>query len=118
MFHPQISCLLCFIIILNVTSPQTRKDSIIDQLANQSTGLAMFVFYFTMTWGFAYPAYIRQPDLENANFYPIFAILNSWSGIFIFCFLGLSSQRFRRALIGQARSRVRELATRQTHSYY
>jgi len=37
----------------------SRKDSIVDQLATQGKGLTGMVFIFAMTWGFAYPAFIR-----------------------------------------------------------
>merc|ERR1712008_458985 len=34
-----------------------------------------------MTWGFAFPAYIRFPDKETPDFFPIFQVLNAWSGV-------------------------------------
>jgi hypothetical protein len=40
----------------------------------------------------------RFPDLELQNFYPIFTILNSFMGTFLFAFMGLASKRFRKAL--------------------
>merc|ERR1712241_1392266 len=45
-------------------------------------------------------AYIRFPDKETPDFFPIFQVLNAWSGVFIMFFLGMSSSRFRAGLLG------------------
>ena len=95
--------LLCMVIVFNLATPQTRKDSVVEQLASQGQGLVIVVFLFACTWGFAFPAFMRFPDIETADFYPIFALLNSWLGVFLFCFMGLGSKKFRDALMGQAR---------------
>ena len=41
-----------------------------------------------------------------ADFYPIHAIGLTWIGLFVFCFLGLTSKKFRMATMGQARQKV------------
>lgn len=51
-----------------------------------------------MVWMFAYPAFIKFPGLELRDFYPVFSIFNSWMGLIILIFLGLSSKRFRHVL--------------------
>ena len=51
-----------------------------------------------MVWLFAYPAYIKFPGKELRDFYPVFSIFNSWMGLIILIFLGLSSKRFRHVL--------------------
>jgi hypothetical protein len=94
------------VIVFNIALPQTRKDSIVDQLSAQGTGLFFMVFIFCMTWGFAYPAYIRDPTREIPDFFPIFMVLNSWSGVFVFCLLGIFSKPFRRTLFGGGGLRV------------
>merc|ERR1719189_494567 len=38
---------------------------------------------------------MRYPDVEKAHFYPIFKIINSWFGLFIFAFMGLFSSHYR-----------------------
>ena len=86
-------------IVINLTTPKTRRESIIDQLTSQGQGLAIAVFIFTLTWSFAYPTYIRFPDLELPDFYPIFMLLNSWYGVVIFVFLGIVSGKYRAALV-------------------
>ena len=67
-----LSVILCFVIIFNISTPQTRKDSVVEQLSSQGTGLTIMVMIFGMTWGFAFPAYIRFPDKETPDFFPIF----------------------------------------------
>lgn len=95
-----LSVILCFVIIFNISTPQTRKDSVVEQLSSQGTGLTIMVMIFGMTWGFAFPAYIRFPDKETPDFFPIFQVLNAWSGVFVMIFLGMSSSRFRAGLFG------------------
>jgi hypothetical protein len=67
------------------------------------------VSIFCMTWGFAYPAYIRDPNVESPDFYPIFTVLNSWTGVFVFCLLGVVSKPFRATLMGGGGLRVKTL---------
>ena len=95
-----LAVLLCFVIIFNISTPQTRKDSVVEQLSSQSTGLTIMVMIYAMTWGFAFPAYIRFPDKETPDFFPIFQVLNAWTGVFIMIFLGMSSSRFRAGIFG------------------
>jgi hypothetical protein len=63
-------------------------------------------FVFCMTWWFAYPAFIRDPNQEMVDFYPIFSVLNSWTGVFVFCLLGVVSKPFRKTLFGGGRLNV------------
>ena len=97
---------LCLVVVFNVSYPQTRKDSIVEQLASQGKGLAIMMFLYCVTWGFGYPAYIRYPDVEMRDYYPIFAIMNSCCGIFVFAFLGMSSGAFRATLLGNGNLKV------------
>jgi hypothetical protein len=48
-----------------------------------------------MVWVFAYPAYMQFPGQEVRDFYPVFSIFISWTGVVILIFLGFSSKRFR-----------------------
>ena len=66
-----------------------------EALAAKGQGLAITSFIFTLTWLFAYFAYWHEPDIEKADSYPIFQLLNSWIGVFIFCFMGLGTKKFR-----------------------
>ena len=91
---------------MNIGSPKTRKDSLVDYLATQGQGLCVVVFYYLITWGFAYPTFIRVERSERPDFYPIFSICNTWTGFVIFCFLGLFSKRFRSVLLGKTRRSV------------
>ena len=95
-----LAVLLCAIITFNISTPQTRKDSVVEQLSSQSTGLTIMVMIYAMTWGFAFPAYIRFPDKETPDFFPIFQVLNAWLGVFVMIFLGMSSSRFRAGIFG------------------
>ena len=87
--------LLSFVVIFNSSTPQTRKEDVVEDLQVQGQGLAITNFLFCMVWTFAYPAYIKFPGQEMPDFYPVFTLFNAWMGLVIFIFLGLSSKRFR-----------------------
>ena len=90
-----VSVCLCFVFLINLSFTQTRKSNIVEALAAKGQGLATTSFIFSLTWMFAYFAYWHEPDLERADSYPIFQLLNSWVGVFIFCFMGLGTKKFR-----------------------
>jgi len=90
-----VGLLLSVIVIFNSSTPQTRKEDIVEDLQVQGQGLAITNFLFCMVWTFAYPAYVKFPGMELPNFYPAFTLFNAWMGLVIFIFLGLSSKRFR-----------------------
>ena len=95
MMEGGISLFLSFIFLVNLSFTQTRKSNIVEALAAKGQGLAICTFIFTLTWMFAYYAYWHVPDLERADSYPIFQLINSWIGVFIFCFMGLGTKKFR-----------------------
>merc|ERR1712012_913962 len=95
MIEGGISLFLSFIFLVNLSFTQTRKSNIVEALAAKGQGLAICTFIFTLTWMFAYYAYWHVPDLERADSYPIFQLINSWIGVFIFCFMGLGTKKFR-----------------------
>ena len=97
-----VSTLLCFVVIFNLATPQTRRDGVIDRLSSMAQGLVIVVFIHSATWGFSYPAFVRFPDIELSNFYPIFTVLNAFTGVFLFAFMGLGDPRFRRAIMAQS----------------
>jgi len=86
---------LSAVVIFNASTPQTRKEDVVEDLQVQGQGLAITNFLFVMVWVFAYPAYIKFPGKEMRDFYPVFTLFNAWMGLIIFIFLGLSSKRFR-----------------------
>jgi hypothetical protein len=100
---PQFVLFLSFVLMCNMTSPRTRRDSVIDHLAAMCTNFVITSLVFSLTWLFAYPAFQRFPDLENPDFYPIFIILQSWFGVVFFASMGLGMKRFRKAMLGQVR---------------
>ena len=78
-----LSVILSMVFLINLSIPQTRKDSVVETLGAKGQGLATTTFIFAITWTFAYFAYWHEPDLERADCYPIFQLLNSWIGVFI-----------------------------------
>ena len=82
-------------VVFNSSTPQTRKEDVVEDLQVQGQGLAITNFLFVMVWSFAYPAYVKFPGQETLDFYPVFTLFNAWMGLCIFIFLGLSSKRFR-----------------------
>ena len=95
MVYGCIAVILCFVFLINLSFTQTRKCNVVEALAAKGQGLAITSFIFTLTWLFAYFAYWHEPDIEKADSYPIFQLLNSWIGVFIFCFMGLGTKKFR-----------------------
>lgn len=91
----QTGLLLSFVVVFNSSTPQTRKEDVVEDLQVQGQGLAITNFLFVMVWSFAYPAYVKFPGQETLDFYPVFTLFNAWMGLCIFIFLGLSSKRFR-----------------------
>jgi len=83
------------VVLFNTSTPQTRKEDVVEDLQVQGQGLAITNFLFCMVWVFAYPAYIKFPGTEMRDYYPVFTLFNAWMGFIIFIFLGLSSKRFR-----------------------
>ncbi len=88
-------------IVCNLTAPRTRREGILDQLASQSNGGVIAGLLFSIIWLFAYPTFVRFPDAELPDFWPIFILLHSWYGVAVFAFLGIASNRFRAGLLGQ-----------------
>ena len=60
----QLSVLMCFVILFNVATPQTRRDSVVEQLSSQGQGLAIVVFVYAFAWAFAWPAYMRCSSFQ------------------------------------------------------
>ena len=90
-----LAVVLCFVFLINLSFTKTRKCNVVEALAPKGQGLATTSFLFTLTWMFAYFAYWHEPDIEKADAYPIFQLLNSWIGVFIFCFMGLGTKKMR-----------------------
>ena len=44
-----ISTLLCFVVIFNLATPQTRRDGVIDRLSSMAQGLVIVVFIHSAT---------------------------------------------------------------------
>jgi len=61
LMHPVIAISVVFVLVIlfNTATPQTRKDSVMEQLSTQSYGLAVVVFIHALTWVFGYPALMR-----------------------------------------------------------
>jgi len=111
-----VALLLSVVVIFNASTPQTRKEDVVEDLQQQGQGLAIINFLFVMVWIFAYPAYIKFPGIEVTNFYPVFTLFNAWMGVCIFIFLGLSSGRFRMVLTGNADMRQQLLLATMGYS--
>jgi len=90
--------LLSAVVIFNASTPQTRKEGVVEDLQAQGQGLAITNFLFVMVWMFAYPAFIKFPGQEMRDFYPVFSIFNAWMGLIILIFLGFSSKRVRHVM--------------------
>ena len=102
------ACLILMVIVVcNMSTPAMRKESIVEELGSIAKGMVLLVLLFTLTWSFAPPAYIHFPGSEMPDFYPVFQVLNSFTGVYVFMFLGVGSTRFRVVIAGQVLHRVR-----------
>ena len=102
------AALLGIIVVANLSNPKTRKDGNVDNLVTQGQGLFGVSLVFALAWTFAYFAHIREPDVERPNFYPISQLLNAWIGPFIFFFMGLPIQKFRKCLVPKCPARKKK----------
>jgi len=112
-----ISLVLMFIVLCNLPNSAVRKTSIIEELSSVAGGLLLTVFLFATTWAFGVLAYIKTPDIALPDFYPVFQVLNSWSGVTTFLFLGVSSTRFRTVIQGDVLNRkdaIMKMAAKDT----
>jgi hypothetical protein len=87
------------VIVLNITAPRTRREGAIDQLTSQGRGLSISIFMHSLTWMFAFPTFIRFPNSDVLDFWPIYILLNAWMGVVLFVFLGPVSRNFRLAIL-------------------
>ncbi len=95
--------LLSLIVVINMTTPKLRREYLVDQFTPIGHGMTLTATIFAMIWGFAYPAFMRHPDIEILNFYPIFVVLNSWFGVIFVFALILGSKRFRMIVLCKER---------------
>lgn len=109
-----LSFLAMIIVICNLATPAIRKSSILEELSSISSGLIAMVFFYCITWALGPLAYIRFPDLAIPDFFPVFQVLNSWLGVFVFVLLGLCSTRFRVVLAGTVKNRQASILARTT----
>ncbi|XP_018024745.1 uncharacterized protein LOC108680438 isoform X2 [Hyalella azteca] len=92
-----------FVVLCNLSTPALRKENLIDDYGSFCRGAAFIMLYFAITWTFGLLAYMRF-DL-TIDFFPVFQILNSLTGIIIFICIGVGSYRYRTVLVGQAKTR-------------
>jgi hypothetical protein len=78
-----------------MATPKLRKEKLVDQFSPQARATIFVVFIFAMIWSFGYPAYMRYPDIDIDNFYPIFQVLNSWYGFIYFIGYAVGSDKFK-----------------------
>ena len=54
------------------------------------------------------PTSSREPDLERLDYYPIFQLLNSWTGAFILFFAALPDKKFNKYLRPNCKSNKKD----------
>nr|XP_045598695.1 uncharacterized protein LOC123758371 [Procambarus clarkii] len=104
MFFVSISFICATIVLCNMATPALRKDNLIDDYGSFCKGAAYVVLFFDVTWIFGLLCYL-QLGFTYPDFYPIFQVLNSWTGLVIFLFMGMGSRRFNMVVAGQAKLR-------------
>ncbi|XP_071518114.1 uncharacterized protein [Panulirus ornatus] len=92
------------VVLSNMSTPALRKDNLVEDYGSFCGGAAYVMIFFDITWTFAMLAYLRL-GFKKPDFYPIFQVLNSWTGLIIFIFIGMGSRRFRMVVAGQAKQR-------------
>ncbi|CAG0888932.1 unnamed protein product [Darwinula stevensoni] len=101
-----VGFLLAAIVACNLTAPRLRKDNTIAELVPVCKGLVVVQFYFDVTWIFGVVAYFHfNWSDQQPSFYPLFQLLNAFTGVLILLFMGFYSPRFRMVLTGAAEKR-------------
>lgn len=93
-------------VLCNIATPAMRKHSIVAEISSIAYGLLVMVLLYALTWSFSPLAYISFAGKEFPDFYPVFQVLNSLTGIFLFLLLGICSKRFRAVITGKAGKKV------------
>lgn len=104
MLYVAISLFFGMIVLCNMSTPALRKDNLIDDYGSFCRGASFLMVFFGITWSFGLVAYVRF-GFKEPDFFPIFQVLNSWTGVLIFLFIGICSNRFRMILAGQSKLR-------------
>ncbi|XP_063875718.1 uncharacterized protein LOC135108533 [Scylla paramamosain] len=99
-----VSCFCACVVLSNMATTALRKDNLIDDYGSFCNGAAFLMLFFSITWIFGFFCYIRFGH-TSLNFYPIFQVLNSWTGVVLFLFIGVASRKFRMVVAGQAKLR-------------
>merc|ERR1719336_1170244 len=90
-----LSLTLSLVVLFDKANPKTRRVGVVDRLQQEATGLIALVLIASIQWAAAYVAFIRHPNLELPNSYPLFKIITSYYGFFTFGCLGLASRHYR-----------------------
>jgi len=90
-----------FIILFNLSRPQTKRKHIIADLISQARGTIFICFLNFFLWLFAYLTYMRNAESDMPNLYCPFIIFLGFFGILIFIGYGVMSKRFRQGFCGE-----------------
>ena len=97
-----IGVVFAFIIMFNLTRPQTKRKNIIADLVSQARGTIFVCFLNFLFWLFAYMTYMRNAESDLPNFYCEFIMVLGLFGLLvIFLGYGVMSKRFRQGLRGE-----------------
>lgn len=88
------------IVFFNLHTSHLRTGSILADYRSFSIGSSVLALYFCTTWAIGCAALIRWED-DMPNLYPIFEILNSFTGLVLLLSIGFGSRRFRMSISGQ-----------------
>ncbi|XP_037790938.1 adhesion G-protein coupled receptor D1-like [Penaeus monodon] len=88
------------IVFFNLHTASLRNGNILADYRSFSIGSSVLALYFSTTWAIGCAALIRWEG-EVPNLYPIYEILNSFTGLVLLLCIGFGSRRFRMSLSGQ-----------------
>jgi len=103
-----VSLLLILIVMCNINYTLLRRSSMVKELTSTTYGLLMVIVLFCGTWITGSLAFIRSKEIDLPDFQPLFQVLNSWSGVTTFMFLGLCSSRYRSVIQESVKERKME----------
>ena len=101
------SVIIMFVAMCNLSTPQLRKKSFIEDQGSLARGFTAFTVLYALTWSWTPLSYIKYEGTETPDLYPAFQVMNSWMGVFLFILFGIGSKRFRVAISGSINARVR-----------
>ena len=100
---PQVACLclsafFMFVACLDYATAPIRFKNSASRIRTLVWAFAVIFILYATGWISGCLFYIRWFQKDITNYYPLFAILNAFSGVFMVTILGFTCDKFKRSL--------------------